>query len=88
MAYPMVRMMRFAEFRERLVTEFGCLVESMDRRVDGELLTFRYFKRVVNGREYYCAFSDGEDTMMTPHVLRSYCTRLKIMPEVFGLHLG
>lgn len=91
MAYPMVQMPTFAEFRGRLVGEFGCTYEQLPDPLivnDGAPATVRYLKRIVGEVPLtYSVFFD-EDERLMPSAIRSICARLEIDPSAFGLTLG
>ena len=86
MAYPFTPMPKFSEFKVRLEAEFGCLFKT---ETNGTPLPIQYFEKSVNGRVVRCVIRiDNENDIMTPSVLRSICTRLKIDLGTFGLILG
>lgn len=91
MAYPFVRYPSFREFKEILQKEFDCHYEKLDgvlvdpNNVQHEV---SYFRRVLGKKTLLAPVDLSDDTMLTPSVLRSICTRLKVPLERFGLLLG
>ena len=74
----------FAEFRIRLEKEFDCKFN-----IDREPFPISYFERIVNGKKITCVVDLNSDSEpVTPTVIRSVCTRLKINLTEFNLHLG
>ena len=91
MPYPMIPWPTFAEFRDRLVSEFQCeykeLPDSLALATNDPEPVW-YFERAVGDIPRRYAVFIADDEPVPPSVIRSICARLKVDPSAFGLHLG
>ena len=89
MAYPMVPWPTFSEFRERLVSEFGCRYVHVP---DGQMFVngnpVGELERKVDGKVRRYAVCYDDDYRIAPSVVRSICTQLHVDPDAFGMNLG
>ena len=95
MAYPFAQLPTFAEFITRVTSsEFGCTFETIESPmiVDGDpndRVSIHFLQRVWNGEKLnYAFYQDDFDARMEWTTVRSFCDRLEIPREAFGLTLG
>jgi hypothetical protein len=91
MAYPMMPWPTFADFRARLVAEFGCTYKELPGQlsVNGcDPETVCYLERKVEDEMRRYAVVLKDDERVAPSVIRSICARLELDPRKFGLTLG
>lgn len=91
MAYPMIQFPTFAEFKDRLTSEFGCEYKQLPHSLavgDGEPQPINYFERVVGGETRRYVVFIPDDERLVPSVIRSICAALRLNPADFGLNLG
>ena len=91
MAYPFVKFPSFGEFRKILEDEFACEYKQLDGVLvdpDGNDHDVFYFERTVGKKTLLAPADLSDDTILTPSVLRSICSRLAVPVERFGFTLG
>jgi L-2-hydroxyglutarate oxidase LhgO len=92
LAYPFTQFPKFGEFIQIAGDEFQCSLKDLAYPVipeGGAPLSIHYLERLFEGKTltYVIDIQDFE-SRMTPTLLRSICTRLKIPLERFNLDLG
>ena len=92
MAYPFVKYPSFAEFKKILKEEFSCDYKKLAQATlvdpDGIDHEVFYFERQEGNTILVAAVDLTDDTMLTPSLLRSICSRLHVPVQHFGLTLG
>lgn len=87
MAYPFAQMPTWGDFRDRLVSQHGCSLKTI--QVDGADLP--YLECNANGKVFVAVAQNlPDDQRLTPSVIRSVCARLglDVRNVEEGFHLG
>jgi len=93
MPYPMTPLPSFAEFRQKLESEWNCEYKTLPEKLTdekGNEHAVRYLERDLGGRVARYVVECDEDEILVPSLIRSICARLEIDPRELniGFDLG